>query len=1209
MKNGIRKILARLCVLAVISTTVFPGTVPVMADMQPDDISVMTDAQSGAAELYEDMTDSGNVTGEDDLSQEDIAEAILDEKAAEAKESGDILALPENEGLAEEVTADPEDLGISADTDSPKEGEDTVLEDISIHEDETPEQFLERVLGAEGELPDNAASKGITDSDFSAARYPNRIIVSNNSTVSGNENDLYAVIVSANEADQPDQLLWGGRIQPGKTLSIYHAHDKEGEEVLINDKTDYKLWLGRGYASVSSGKVEDFGFIGRYKEEGKTEYTKYNILKEVTLSAGSIQPEKTTAWVDGYSGIKLKAAVQKNMSIKFTWSPNGKDDVQKTFKKYALFELVEDSSSPSGFKEIQRWPLNNDNSVKEPSGSRSATLKPGWENDKDSHILNSSMIYLLKCYDKEGKTVIKEYVTTVAPYFLQMQSGDTTGEFEYRFTQDKNNSARFYRLEVAEKNREADDRNPTGYHEEWSVDINGESLDIYSIGDYMIAKNNQPRAVSMTYNKKVPQAVLGKTYYGRVQTVAYIGGLKVISAPSNVLNVKAGPNRCYVIDIAGVYYDVNDARLKPEQGRNARNIERASAHINGFLDGIEMISHNGIYIHEDNKGTDLKSGMIFFIGEDDESNIQSYELLRSENENGPYKSIKNYALNNNMLLKLKITSEYLKDYNFYAMQYSSFPLEKDFYYTVRAKTKKGGYLGGYGNGEFNRADMDKVQGLATVDSNQTTIGLVWEHDDCVKQYWIYRSEKPFPDMTKAPVYEDPTKSNYLKPCPLVKISGGSFKKTEYDVDDDGNKELIRYHIYYDKKVKTDVKYYYFVRPIYNTRTATNMKTPNTPDLYRTYNMDKCSKEVEGKASAAYAQVKNFKASNYAAKTIRLSFSQIKTNVNGSGSTGYTPTRYRIYRLEVDKDTKKLTGDMKPDLNDLYLKEYKSKSYEEFENMINGWSEEDWNTKFFGKYGTTANKWTRTDLVQNGQHKSYIDGDGSTTKTVTVDNPATVGKYYFYLIQFSTRKQDDPTKTGTAGQIFTYTSRIQNVPLPVENAKAEYSGSGSGIKIKWTYNSRDNENSGNIHGQISLDGGYNWVDVNRATEYVDYSLPRGNERTYVIRTRYLDGNSEAVSGYTSITASLPNQIELSRSDITVRVGETAEFTAKPVRDGGGMPTLGKISMGGYSSDRIDFKQEGNTGKITGKSPGTTYIKVECAGLSREVKVTVISAATK
>ena len=67
MSNRISKILARICVLAVISSTVLPGTVPVMADMQPEDIPVMTDGQSGETELYEDMADNGNISGENGI--------------------------------------------------------------------------------------------------------------------------------------------------------------------------------------------------------------------------------------------------------------------------------------------------------------------------------------------------------------------------------------------------------------------------------------------------------------------------------------------------------------------------------------------------------------------------------------------------------------------------------------------------------------------------------------------------------------------------------------------------------------------------------------------------------------------------------------------------------------------------------------------------------------------------------------------------------------------------------------------------------------------------------------------------------------------------------------------------------------------------------------------------------------------------------------
>ena len=86
--------------------------------------------------------------------------------------------------------------------------------------------------------------------------------------------------------------------------------------------------------------------------------------------------------------------------------------------------------------------------------------------------------------------------------------------------------------------------------------------------------------------------------------------------------------------------------------------------------------------------------MIFFIGEDDESNIKSYDLMRSVSENGPYSKIKNYPLTSNMLLKLNITVEGFKDLNIYAMQYTSFPMEKDYYYTVRAVSKTGSVTGG-----------------------------------------------------------------------------------------------------------------------------------------------------------------------------------------------------------------------------------------------------------------------------------------------------------------------------------------------------------------------------------------------------------------------------------------------------------------------------------------------------------------------------------
>ena len=1174
MKKEMKTLLAKICTAAVIITTVFPGSVPVMADTQQDEFV-----------LYEDDVNGSFTEDSTDLSEEDIVTMLTGEAKDETVNADDLLSSEDDIlTVAEPDTISDEPAAINDSEIIPVVSEDLAEPvklisdpgDMSIREDETPGDFLSRIIEADGAIPVESVSQNVSSNDFGIVRYQDRISISNNqATVSGNINDLYAVVIlSSNEASVKEVFL-GVRIEPGRTVSIYQAYGTNGNQSLINSTSDYVVWLGRGFQwTDEQGKehVEDFGIIGYtadYDEngapikdgQGNIIYHEYNILNKAYVGSTNIIKESSSPWKDGYTELKLKAMVQKNMSIKLSWSPNGKDDLQKTFKKYALYELTEDKSSPTGYKETLRWPLKKDGTPADLSGSKSTTLKPGWVNDNETHIVNSSMLYLLKCYDKEGN-LKGQYATAVAPYFLQMLSGSRTGEYEFKFTQDKDNSAMYYRLEVAERNAEATDKMPNGYHDEWSVDYCAENLDnLYSIGDYTITTKNRPRAVSMTYNKEDPTAVMGKTYYGRIQTIARLGSLRVISAPSNVLNVKAGPERCLVLDMAGIYYDKADANRKID--KNKANIKRASTHINSFLEGNELTSSNKVYIHTDNKGVDLKSGMIFFIGEDDESNIKSYDLMRSVSENGPYTKIKNYSLTNNMLLKLNVTVEGFNNMNIYAMQYTSFPMEKEYYYTVRAVSKKGGVPGGYYSGMFNKTEMDKVQNFGAEDCDQTKIGLVWEHDDCAKQYWIYRSDTSFPDMSQAPVNEKG------KPCPIAKVSAGSFKKTKYFTEDDEEIE-VKYHIYYDKKVQTDKKYYYFVRPVYNTKSATND---------RKYNMDKCSQEIVGKASAAFATVKTFKASNYEMGKLRLSFVPLKANNENKEPV---PTKYRIYRLDVDSSVKKLTDDMKPDIYSKYDPD--KETYDQFEDRINKWSETEWDN-FFGEKTYSGRKWTRVGDV--------IHGDGKSTKTVAFNNDTEVGHYYFYLIQFATEK--------SAGQLFTFTTRVRNVPLPVENVKAEYSGSGSGIRIKWNRNGRDNGKP-NLTTWISIDGGYTWKNVGNATEFTDDSLPRGNERNYKILMVYTGTEPKVTSAEASITASLPNKIELSSSEITLSPYQEASFSAKAVRDGGAVASICSIEMG-CGSDVIEFKQEGNSGKIRAKRPGTATITVRCAGISRDVKVTV------
>ena len=1166
MKKDLKMLVAKLCSAAIILTSVFPGAVPVMAQSQADELMVY---ENGSAV---DVTEDVSILNEDDTAYlgEDTPSLISEEPIESNSEDGDILITPD-EGisgeLAEDLVTEDTDMisGIPADV-----SENAVDQpDMTIHEGESPEQFLDRVMGAEGVEPAEMVSQNVADDDFGVVRYADRITVSNNQpTVSGNENDLYAVAVLSSNIADVKQVFWATRIRPGSTVSIYQAYDSNGRQPLISSAEDYMVWIGRGFTwtdEKGEEHIEDFGIIGyqpeydendepKKDEQGNIIYYKYNILNQACAGRNDIRPDSVSPWQDGYSKIKFKAVVQKNMTIKLSWTPSSKDELQKTFKKYALFELTEDKSNPTGYKETQRWPMKKDGTPNNPSGSKSATLKPGFISDSN-HMVNSSMIYLLKCYDKDGN-VKAQYATAAAPYFLQMLSGDRNGEFEFRFTQNRDSNTMYYRLELAERKAEATVKNPNGFHEAWSEDYSAKYLSDYSIGDYTITAKNKPLAVSMTYSKAQPSVTLGKAYYGRMRTIARLGNLRVTSAPSNILSVKSGPDRCQVLDMAGIIYDKKDAK----SNRNAMNIKRASEHINAFFEGTEVLSADSVYIHRGNTSVDLKSGMIFFIGVDDESNIKSYDLMRSVSENGPYKRIKNYPLTSTLLLKLNLKDEYLKGRNVYAMQYTSFPMEKDFFYTVRAVTRKGGVPGGYYNGEHNRTDMDLVQDFSTAEGDLTKIGLSWEHDDCVKQYWIYRSDTEFTDMTKAPVNEKG------KPCPIAKVSGSKFKKIVYD--DDGVNTEIRYHIYFDKKVQTDKKYYYFVRPVYNTTKATKD---------RTYNMDKCSPQVMGRASAAFAIVKPFSAANYATNSMKITFKQLKANNENKEPIN---TKYRIYRLKVSANDKKLPESMKPDV---FSEMKPGQTYEQFEEMINSWNDAKW-TEFFGK--------------KNWEYVDIYNGKGISTKTVSLyDNNVQVGQYYYYLIQFATDE--------SAGQLFNYTARVRNVPLPVENVKAEYSGSGSGIKISWSRNGRDSGKAGLVT-QISTDGGNSWKNVGNSTSYTDDSLPRGNERTYKIRVAYTGTSPYVCSNESSITASLPNRIELSTSEITLNLRDHQydSFTAKAVREGGGSASIGKIEMSCNNNDRLELAQDGNTGKLKAKQAGTVYITVRCAGISREVKVNIV-----
>lgn len=1117
----------------------FIGVVLTVADpLSAMSVSAAEGDAAGIAEATEVVSE--DVTGEYTGAEgEESEETMLSEGALEALMSGSEGKESESQ-LTEAIPEDTDSAGAAA----------------------VDEELLKRLEPDVDPIIENLGAKEIVSADYTVTRYASRISIKNNAevteqadeTANGSPDDLYAALVYKDNGEESSKTykgyIDGKRITPGSEASLFFVYDKSGTRKELDETSEYTLLLSRAdeYTTETEEGSEEAPETEIF-EFAIFDYESAAIKADVT---SEITPETGTEWIDGYGekGVKMKALLQKNKTLKITWAPNTKDETQKLFKKYALYELTEDPSEPTGYKETKRWPEKG-----ETSGSKSATLKLNYE--KERNVYDSSLIYLLKCFDKEGVQKAS-YVTVAAPYLIQMQSGYSTGDFDFFFTQPRTNSDAIYKLQIAEKNKEYDPvKVPLGFQDAWTVGVGGDELDGYSVGDYFLSKTLMPTSVQVPYSAEEPVVTVNKTYYGRVSTVCFINGLKVTSAPSNVMSCKAGPDKCFVIDVAGVKYDPKD-----KDG----NKDRASAHMSWYMGQSE--ENPEIYIHESNHSTCVKSGMVFFIAPDDISNIKAFDLLRYEYENGNYKKIKSYTLSEKTVPLIKCNVEDM-GLNVYALWFNGFQPEKKFYYAVRAVSKTGNAPGGRGAGYENITELDKVGGLATVDAGSQKISLSWAHDDCVKQYWIYRSENK--NLSTAELKSAGEYGAQL----IAKVSGGSVKKYTYDVEkSDGTtgKETIRYHLYNDTKVKNDTRYYYYVRPVYNTTTAAKDTT---------YNMSKCSQVIMGKASALYAQIGGFKASNYAATQIQLKFNQVKGL-----------TQYRIWRLEVDSNATKLNDTMKPDIYTLY-NESGIEDYEQFEDYVNSMPLTEWET-FFDRFRYNNNGWKLVTTVQG-------NSNSSATKTV-IDNTAEIGHYYYYMIQGATDQ--------SSGINFSYTGRVRNMPLAVTDAKVGYSGSGTNLNVSYSLNSKDKGVSG-LQVKVSIDGG-SWIAVNNSG-FSD-TVTRGRERTYVLAVFYGDVKSSEVK----LTYSLPSGIDINKSGgdgtysnatLGLQLGQIANMSARAYKSDGGTAAYNMLDVEAVDTDVIKVTQNNNSGtsfSIEAIKTGTAKVRIKSAGIYRYITVRVTKA---
>ena len=1076
---------------------------------------------------------------------------------------------PTEEFLEElEESEESEEIELLSEDEQADQDELLITDEIESDEDAALMEALEIIQSHKTTAVPNLGEAVVPEENYTVTRYADHVNVVNKTTGTEQTSYLYAALVLKEANDQGDFCVLGTEVAPGASAALSTAYNTDGEKVLVDDKSDYVLWLGRcdSYIDDETGETVycDFKILGytpKFDEnyeiilvDGVKQYEKVE-MDEISLPASSYQ-EYSGEWKDGYTEVGMKAMVQKSLkSIKVSWAPSGKKNpTHKTFKKYELYSLKADVTSETGYKATLI------KSTKE----KSVTVK-------NVDINKDSLLFLLKCLDSTGATVA-QYVTCAAPYILKMQSGELTGNFDFTLNQ-RPDDAEFYILEVAAKNKENDGAKvTTGFQEAWRriFTIEDGFNEGNSIGDpYHVSKAVTTNAIQLSYDVGEPVVTFGSTYYGRAKTVMYVNGLKVTSSPSKVLSCKAGPQKCFILTSAGIYYDKTDAK-----GNNASNKERANEYINAFIDGLEISPQSNIFVHNTNTDVCAKDGLIYFIVPEDLSNIKSFDLMKCNYENGKYKKLKNYTLSNAALMECTITNEYLKGYRIYAMFYNKFTPEKDAFYAVRAVGKKS-IAGGYGPGQKIVPSLDVVQSLNTSNTDSNKISLTWLSDDCVKQYWIYRSEKPFNG-------DERTRAGQNGETRIAKIGSDKAKKWTTTDEDTGATRTIRYIEYIDKKnVKVDTPYYYYVRPIYDTAAAAKDNT-----LYMEY----CSDEVKGKASAMYAQVKNFKAANEASRKIKISFTQKKGLKH-----------YRIFRLKVKGSTKKLNDSMKPDLTALYDEAAKKQfnTLEEFEDYLSGKPQDEW-IDIITKAGVDGNNWEYLTTISNKT------GESTATKS-WIDKNVEVGRYYFYLIQGASDVSSSIN--------FTYTSRVQNVPLPVTQVNAFYSE--PGIGLTWKLNDKEDDIS-HLTVYISTDNGATWKKANR-TGYHDQSVRRGVERTYRIKVRYYDGSNEYYSSEVTTKYALASGIDVSATNnvsgdslsisdnvITLKKGETAKISYRAYLENGSTDPFNKVTRTSTTNSDIvaETGSDGNTFTIEAKGEGEVPYYITCAGLTRKITVKVV-----
>nr|MCR4764266.1 hypothetical protein [Lachnospiraceae bacterium] len=467
--------------------------------------------------------------------------------------------------------------------------------------------------------------KAISDSDYEVKRYRSvsgndaslgYISITNKATGNKEEDYLYAALITptAEQARTTTPVIvLASRIKPGDTTNLYKAWTAEYERVSLDNAKSYTLVLGR-----EEGGYE-MGVVGWYSdsENPSTMKAVSDVQVDRLITAAEAVDPGAAIYEDGYTGIEMKAVVQKNQNVKITWKK--KDASGTQYKGFKLYGIKEDGT------EFDKVVLNSNVTA------ASCIIKA-------ADVKKAPMVYLLECYTDRSASgePAKRYVTVAAPYLLSVQNGYSQGNFDFSFGRNVDTDYHNYRLDMALKNAVYNPakKDNNGFRDEWSQFCEPTNY-FYNDNEWTITAKNKMRFATATYTNEKLNLQAGKAVFARVRSTYQLGGLMVTSAPSNVINVKYGPEKCDTLCIAGVKYNAQNA---------SKNIERATSHIKYWMSGEGYDQEN--YVHSHGTDADAKSGMVFFVGKNDSSQIKGYDLLRSDSPYGNYKKVKFYALNN-----------------------------------------------------------------------------------------------------------------------------------------------------------------------------------------------------------------------------------------------------------------------------------------------------------------------------------------------------------------------------------------------------------------------------------------------------------------------------------------------------------------------------------------------------------------------------------